>query len=120
MRLSGKLGHRGIISAIHPSRLFFVTGQFVKSPIPSRHGLCLVNHTLAALFPSHRAWVVGGTPCTVIIGGVPRQWTFLLPVVSFPILGANFFHHHSLVVDVANQRLSPLPFRVNAVVPERS
>ncbi len=43
---------------------------------------------------------------TVTIGGVPRQWQFLLAAVSFPILGVDFLRHHSLVVDVANLRLS--------------
>jgi hypothetical protein len=57
---------------------------------------------------------------TVTIGGLPRQWTFLLAAVSFPILGVDFLRHHSLVVDVANQQLSsPLP-RVNSIVPGRS
>ncbi len=62
----------------------------------------------------------GEQPFTVTIGGVPRQWTFLLAAVSFPILGIDFLHHHSLVVDVANQRLSSPPARVSAVVPGRS
>jgi hypothetical protein len=57
---------------------------------------------------------------TVTIGGLPRQWTFLLAAVSFPILGVDFLRHHSLVVDVANQQLSsPLP-RVNSIVPGQS
>jgi hypothetical protein len=62
----------------------------------------------------------GEQPFTVTIGGVPRQWTFLLAAVSFPILGIDFLHHHSLVVDVANQRLSSPPARVGAVVLGRS
>jgi hypothetical protein len=44
---------------------------------------------------------------TVSIGGVPRQWGFLLAAVSFPIIGIDFLRHHGLLVDVANLRLLP-------------
>jgi hypothetical protein len=46
---------------------------------------------------------------------------FLLVTVSFPILlGVDFLHHHSLVVDVANLHLSPSPASVSAVIAGRS
>jgi hypothetical protein len=52
----------------------------------------------------------GERPFTVTIGGIPRQWRFLLAAVSFPILGVDFLRHHALAVDVANLRLfSPPP-----------
>jgi hypothetical protein len=51
----------------------------------------------------------GERPFTVTIGSIPRQWQFLLAAVSFPILGVDFLRHHSLVVDVANLRLSSPP-----------
>ncbi len=56
----------------------------------------------------------------VTIGGIPRQWVFLLAAVSFPILGVDFLRHHSLVVDVANLRLSLSPSLVSAIVTGRS
>jgi hypothetical protein len=45
---------------------------------------------------------------------------FLLVAVSFPILGVDFLHHHSLAVDVANLHLSPSPASVSAVIAGRS
>jgi hypothetical protein len=120
MRLSGKLGHRGVISAIHPGRLFFVTDSLSNRRYLVDTGSAFSIMPWQSSFSPTGPGLSGEQPCTVTIGGVPRQWTFLLPAMSFPILGANFFHHHSLVVDVANQRLSPPPSRVNAVIPERS
>ncbi len=130
MQLAGKLGRCGVVSAIRPGRLFFVTDS-------SSHRRFLVNTGSAFSIMPWRSssppsgpgltgadgrcipcW--GEQPFTVTIGGVPRQWTFLLAAVSFPILGIDFLHHHSLVVDVANQRLSSPPAWVGAVVPGQS
>jgi hypothetical protein len=130
VRLAGKLGRRGVVSAIRPGRLFLVmdsssnrrylvdTGSVFSimpwwsSSPPSGPGLSGAD--------GRRIPCWGERPFTVTIGGLPRQWTFLLAAVSFPILGIDFLRHHSLVVDVANQQLSsPLP-RVSAVVPGRS
>jgi hypothetical protein len=130
VRLAGKLGHRGVVSAIRPGRLFFVTDSSVNrrylvdtgsafsimpwrsSSPPSGPGLSGAD--------GRRIPCWGEQPFTVTINGLPRQWTFLLTAVNFPILGVDFLCHHSLVVDVANQQLSsPLP-RVSAVVPGRS
>jgi hypothetical protein len=130
VQLAGKLGRRGIVSAIHPGHLFFVTDS-------SSHCRYLVDTGSAfSIMPwqfssppagpglsgadGRRIPCWGEQPFTVTIGGVPRQWTFLLAAVSFPILGIDFLHHHSLVVDVANQRLSSPSPRVNAIVPGQS
>jgi hypothetical protein len=51
---------------------------------------------------------------------VSRQWQFLLAAVSFPILGVDFLRHHSLVVDVANLRLSAPPPVVGMITPGRT
>ncbi len=48
-----------------------------------------------------------------------RRWDFLLAAVSFPIKGIDFWHHHGLLVDVANLRLlpgTPPPAAVCAVI----
>jgi hypothetical protein len=130
MRLAGKLGHRDVVSAVRPSRLFFITDSssncrylvdmgsafsimpWRSSSPPSGPGLSGVD--------GRRIPCWGEQPFTVTIGGLPRQWTFLLAAVSFPILGIDFLRHHSLVVDMANQQLSsPLP-RVSTIVPGRS
>jgi hypothetical protein len=42
-----------------------------------------------------------------MIGGVPWRWSFLLAVVSFPIIGINFLRSHGLLVDMANLCLLP-------------
>jgi hypothetical protein len=128
VQLAGKLGHRGIVSAIHPGHLFFVTDS-------SSHCRYLVDTGSAfSIMPwwfssppagpglsgadGRRIPCWGEQPFTVTIGRVPRQWTFLLAAVSFPILGIDVLH--PLVVDVANQRLSSPSPRVSAIVPGRS
>ncbi len=130
MQLAGKLGRRGVVSAIRPGRLFFVRDS-------SSHRRFLVDTGSAfSIMPwlssspptgprlagadGRRIPCWGEQPFTVTIGGIPRQWTFLHAAVSFPILGIDFLHHHSLVVDVANQQLLPPSLRVGAVVPGRS
>ena len=38
-------------------------------------------------------------------GSYRFKWPFQLALVSWPILGADFLHHHRLLLDVANQRV---------------
>ncbi len=104
VQLAGKLGRRGVVSAIRPGRLFFVTDS-------SSHRRFLVDTGSAfSIMPwrsssppsgpgltgadGRRIPCWGEQPFTVTIGGVPRQWTFLLAAISFPILGIDFLHHH--------------------------
>ncbi len=130
MQLAGKLGRRGVVSAIRPGRLFFVTDssshrRFLVdtgsafSIMPWRSSSPPTGPGLAGA-DGRRIPCWGEQPFTVTIGGIPRQWTFLLAAVSFPILGIDFLHQHGLVVDVANQQLLPPSSRVGAVVPGRS
>jgi hypothetical protein len=49
----------------------------------------------------------------VTIGGVPRQWNFLLAAVSFPIIGIDFLRCHGLLVDVAKGEASVLIHQIN-------
>jgi hypothetical protein len=39
------------------------------------------------------------------LGGRLFQWTFLLAVVDFAILGANFIKHYKLTVDLHSRQL---------------
>jgi hypothetical protein len=128
--LAGKLGHRGIVAAVCPGRLFFVTDS------SSQLRYLVDTGSAFSIMPWHSSAPPSGPslagadgrriPCwgerlfTVTIGGVPRQWQFLLAAVSFPILGVDFLRHHSLVVDVANLHLSPPPPPVSTVTPGRS
>jgi hypothetical protein len=99
--------------------------------LPCRHRLGILHYAMAVSgYPGWPASLSGANshriPCwgerffTVTIDGVPCQWVFLLAAVSFSILGIDFLHHHSLVVDVANLRLSSPPSLVSAVVARRS
>ncbi len=130
MQLAGKLGRRGVVLAIRPGRLFFVMDSLSNRRYLVETGSAFSIMPWRSSTPPTVPGLSGADgrriPCwgeqlfTVTIGGVPHQWTFLLAAMSFPILGINFLHHHSLVVDVANQRLSSPPPRVGAVVPGRS
>jgi hypothetical protein len=111
---------------VHPSCLFYVTdssfnGRYLlvtgsaffimpwqSDKPPSEFGLSSVDGRLIS------CW--GQQPFTVTIDGVPRQWTFLLAAISFPILGADFLRQHGLLLDVANVRLLSGPSSVNSVI----
>jgi hypothetical protein len=128
--LAGKLGRRGVVAAVRPGRLFFVSDSM------SQHRYLVDTVSAFSIMPwqslappsgpsstgadGRRIPCWGERPFTITIGGIPRQWQFLLAAVSFPILGVDFLRHHSLVVDVANLRLSSPPPRVAAVTPGRS
>jgi hypothetical protein len=115
--LAGKLGSRGVISAVRPGRLFYVTDS-----VSNRRYLVDTGSAFSSMpwdssdppsGPSLSAADGRRIPCwgeksfTVSIGGIPRQWGFLLAAVSFPIIGIDFLRHHGLLVDVANLRLLP-------------
>jgi hypothetical protein len=115
--VAGKLGGWGVISAVRPGRLFYITDSvssrrylvdtgsafsimpWESSDSPSGPSLTAVD---GRQIP---CW--GERSCTVTIAGVARLWDFLLAAVSFPIIGIDFLRHHSLLVDVANLRLLP-------------
>jgi hypothetical protein len=130
MCLAGKLGHRGVVAAVRPSRLFLVTDSSSQRRYLVDTGSAFFIMPWQSLAPPSGPSLAGADgrriPCwgerlfTVTIGGVPRQWQFLLAAVSFPILGVDFLRHYYLVVDVANLRLSPPPLLVSAVTPGRS
>jgi hypothetical protein len=127
--LAGKLGHRGVVAAVCPGRLFFVTDSTSQRRYLVDTGSAFSIMPWQSSAPPSGPSLAGADgrriPCwgerffTVTIGGVPRQWQFLLAAISFPILGEDFLRHHSLVVDVANLRLSPPPTPVGAVTGRR-
>jgi hypothetical protein len=130
MRLAGKLGRRGVVSAVRPGRLFFITDSSSNRRYLVDTGSAFSLMPWRSSSPPSGPGLSGADgrriPCwgeqsfTATISGLPRQWAFLLAAVSFPILGIDFLRHHSLVVDVANQQLSsPLP-RVSTVVSGQS
>ncbi len=128
--LAGKLGSRGVVAAVRPSRHFFISDSLSHLRYLVDTGSAFSIMPWQSSAPPSGPSLSGADgrriPCwgersfTVTIGGVPRQWQFLLAAVSFPIFGVDFLCHHSLVVDVANLRLSSPPPRVSAVTPGRS
>ncbi len=128
--MARKLGHRGVVAAVRPGRLFFVTDSTSQRRYLVDNGSAFSIMPWQSSDPPSGPSLAGADgrriPCwgerlfTITIGGVPRQWRFLLAAVSFPILGVDFLRHHSLVVDVANLRLSLPPPPVSIVTPGRS
>jgi hypothetical protein len=123
--LAGKLGCQGVILAICPSRLFHVMENssncrflvdmgsafsikpWQSAQPPSGPSLSGTNDC------SIPCW--GERPITITIHSVPCLWSFLLATISFPILGAHFLHHHSLLMDVANLGLLSGPSSIGPV-----
>ncbi len=123
--VAGKLGCRDVVSAVRPGRLFYITDSvssrrylldtgsaFSIMPWESSDTPCGSNLTAA---DGRRIPCWGERPFTITIGGVPRQWSFLLAAVSFPIIGIDFLRCHGLLVDVANLCLLPGELPVAAV-----
>jgi hypothetical protein len=117
--LAGKLGRQGVVAAVRPGRLFFISDSTSQRRYLVDTGSAFSIMPWQSSAPPSVPSLSGADgrriPCwgqrvfTVTIGGIPRQWQFLLAAVSFPILGVDFLRHHALVVDVANLRLSSLP-----------
>ncbi len=125
--MAGKLGGRGVISAVCPSRLFYVTDSASSrcflvdtgsafSLMPWQSESPPTGPSLAGTDGRHiPCW--GEQSFTISLDGIPRRWDFLLAAVSFPILGADFLQHHGLLVDVANLWLLPGPSITASVAP---
>jgi hypothetical protein len=130
MCLAGKLGCRGVVAAVRPGRHFFVTDSQSQRRFlvdtNSAYSIMPWQSVATPAGPSlsgadgRRIPCWGGRSFTVTIGGIPSQWVFLLAAISFPILGVDFLRHHSLLVEVANLRLSLSPAPVNAVIAGQS
>jgi hypothetical protein len=115
--VAGKLGCRGVVLAVRPGRLFYITDS-----VSSRRYLVDTGSAFS-IMPWESTDIPSGPPltaadgrlipcwgersCTVTIAGVARRWDFLLAGVSFPIIGIDFLRHHGLLMDVANLRLLP-------------
>ena len=98
-----------------PSRLFYVTDQAtglcflvnIEAEVSSvsnlnhcKKNLCLqaVNNILIATYGNRLLTLNIGLRCTF-------QWVFIIANVKNPIIGADFLHHYSLLVNVGHNRL---------------
>ncbi len=114
--MARKLRCRGVILAVRPGRLFYVTnsvsGRRYLVDTGSAFSIMPWESTAVPSGPTLTAANGRHIPCwgersfAVTIAGVARRWDFLLAAVSFPVIGIDFLCHHGLLVDVAN--LHPL------------
>ncbi len=105
MCLAGKLGRQGVVAAVRPGRLFFISDSTSKRRYLVDTGSAFSIMPWQSSDPPSGPSLSGADgrriPCwgerrfTVTIGGIPRQWQFLLAAVSFPILGVDFLQHHA-------------------------
>jgi hypothetical protein len=98
--VAGKLGCRGVISAVRPGRLFYITDSVSNRRYLVDTGLAFSimpwestdtpsGPSLTAADGRHiPCW--GERSCTITIAGVARHWDFLLAGVSFPIIGMDW------------------------------
>jgi hypothetical protein len=92
--MAGKLGCRDVVSAVRPGCLFYITDSVSHRrylvDTGSAFSIMPWKSATAPAGPSLTAADGRRMPCwgeqsfTVTIGGVPRQWSFLLTAVSFP------------------------------------
>jgi hypothetical protein len=117
--VAGKLGGQGVILAVRPGRLFYVTDSASNCQFLFDTGsaFTIMPWQLESALSGHNLVGADGRqiPCwgqqsfTVSLDGIPR--------VSFPILGADFLQNHSLLVEVANLRLLSRPSIAASVAP---
>ena len=72
-------------------------GGQIDTPPPAGIGLRTANSTAMDTDGSRQIALQFGPHCF--------EWTFLLAVVSMPIIRSDFLRHHHLLVDVAGARL---------------
>ena len=118
LQLAGKLGVRGLVNAVAPGQLVYVTDQLSNrrflvdtgaafSILPHQSSGHPTGPSLAG--PDGRplaCW--GDKPVHLLLDGRRFQWTFLLAAVQCPIIGVDFLRAHHLLVDLFNNRLLDL------------
>ena len=100
LRLAGKLGLRGLVNAVAPSQLVYVTDQLSNRRILVDTGAAysILLHQSSTLpsgpplaGPNGRpiaCW--GDKPVQLVLDNHRFQWTFLRAAVQCPIIGINF------------------------------
>jgi hypothetical protein len=109
--MDGKLEGLGHLNAVFPGQLLHLQDDFSNrrflidtgaaySVFPHKSSEAPLRPLLRG--PSGQPIACWGKRCiSVSFSGRPFERTFLLVEVRFPLLGADFLHHHGLVVDLA-------------------
>ena len=113
--MAGKLGVRGLVNAVAPGQLVYVTDQL------SNRRFLVDTGAAFSILPHHSSvkpsgpsligpnglpiacW--GDKPVQLVLDGRRFQWTFLLAAVQFPIIGVDFIRAHHLLVDPSSNGL---------------
>ena len=113
--MAGKLGVRGLVNAVAPGQLVYVTDQL------SNRRFLVDTGAAFSILPHHSSvqpsgpsligpnglpiacW--GDKPVQLVLDGCCFQWTFLLATIQFPIIGVNFIPAHHLLVDSSSNGL---------------
>ena len=116
--MAGKLGVRGIVNAVAPGQLVYITDQLSQRRFLVDTGAAysiLPHHSsgqptgpLLAGPDGHPLACWGDKPVQLVLDGCHFQWTFLLAAVQCPIIGVDFLRAHQLLVDPLNNRLLDL------------
>uniref|UniRef100_A0A5S6Q3K9 RNA-directed DNA polymerase n=1 Tax=Trichuris muris TaxID=70415 RepID=A0A5S6Q3K9_TRIMR len=110
VQLSGKLTRRALHTDKMSKKFFLVDTGSEVSVLPvrsNRHGQ-LLQPSRIVLIDANGAPITtfGSRQLTVDFGiGQPLKWSFVIAKVRQPILGADFFRHFNLLVDVKQKQL---------------
>ena len=115
LRLAGKLGVRGLVNAVAPGQLVYVTDQLSNRRflVDTGAAFSILPHR-SSTQPSGPALIGpnglpiacwGDKPVQLVLDGRRFQWTFLLAAVQFPIIGVDFIRAHQLLVDPSSNGL---------------
>ena len=109
LQLAGKLGVRGLINAVAPGQLVYITDQLshrrflvdtgaAYSILPHQSSGQPTGPPLAGP-DGHPLACWGDKPVQLVLDGRHFQWTFLLTAVQCPIIGIDFLRAHQLPVE---------------------
>jgi len=111
----GKLGSQGRLNTVAPGKLVNIIDQISNRRFLVDTGASFSVFPHFSSDPTTGPALYGAAgkiiPCwgekvlQLCFNGKPFEWTFLLAVVSFPILGVDFFRHFQLSVNPAANRL---------------
>ena len=115
LQLAGKLGIRGLVNAVAPGQLVYVTDQLSNRRflVDTGAAFSILPHR-STMQPSGPALIGpnglpivcwGDKPIQLVLDGRCFLWTFLLAAVQFPIIGVNFIQAHHLHVDPSSNGL---------------